>query len=920
MAFTVADGLIRLLVDEKELQRAVTSSGGPAATAADQAGQTVGSRFGNALRTAAIPVAALAGGAIARSIGKATDFDEQLRVINTVAKVSDETLKGIGEDILAVSRETGKATDDLTAGFYDLVSAGVPAEKAIAVLRTSAQLATGALGTTGEAVDLLTSVLNAYELEADQATRVSDIFAQAVADGKVTVAELGGSIAQIAPLAASAGISIEEVAASAANLTAKGYPASEAFTNMRQAISALLTPNETLNKLQEETGKKFADIAAEKGLSVALEELRLATQGNNEEFGKALGSTQAYQYALATTGENADDFAVSLDKVTTAGEEGGVALGQYEEVMKSGAAQGRKFVAELQAAAITLGGPFVSSIGGVLAELGPLAGGLTGAASAAALMKGALGGGAWMLNFVRNSRLAAVAVRGLRVALLAAFAGAEFAQGLASRLGGTLASALDRIPGMPAVKAAGSRIGNFLGSTAGKAFGITMAVVFVAWFVNEIEKQRAEIQGQLDDIAGDVSNQVATGTTAQLEQSAAAIKTAIDQIEAATKRGPIQMATPQQLDALKGLVEQYNVVQTELNRRAEASAKATQYALEGAKNGTAAAARDLANELPTALDKNAAAVRGAAARWATLSIGEKLNELGPMGIRQGAQLALGVASGLRQQRDDIGAAIRQLKSDMEHPLSRSKEVAKRIGQLFGHTVASGLKSSDPVVKKQAEGTRALIEAQLIETIKAGGEAGKKVQEELEKKLKSKDPDVRKQAERTKSIVDAALKDQPPKTPGEKIAQDLARDIGQGEGTVGRAAYRLGVSIARNVLRGVTGSGVYTSGGGTVTGSGGVVWSGAKIDQFAEGTMFAPGGLAFLHEGEIVVPRRESDAIRNGTGAAAPNVFGDVARPPDVTLVMPDARNRDPFEVLERARRLAGFGAFTSARASTAAPG
>src|SRR6185369_1153971 len=183
-----------------------------------------------------------------------------------------------------------KSTDDLTGGFYDLVSAGVSAQDAINVLRDSAKFATGALGTTGEAVDLVTSAMNAYGLKASDATRITDIFAKAVADGKVTAAELGSSIANIAPIAASAGISLEEVSAGYALLTAKGVPAAQAATEMRAAISALLTPNKQLNDIQKQTGINFAKLADQKGLAVALEEIRKATKGDDDAFAKALGS------------------------------------------------------------------------------------------------------------------------------------------------------------------------------------------------------------------------------------------------------------------------------------------------------------------------------------------------------------------------------------------------------------------------------------------------------------------------------------------------------------------------------------------------------------------------------------------------------------------------------------------------------
>src|SRR6185503_12604265 len=257
----IGDVFLRVLADMAGFEADVSKK---AAGAADKAGAKAGTSLGKSMTskaTAAFTAAGAASGALfVGAIGGAANFEDQLRTINTVAHLTDDELSGVGNSILELSKETGNSTDDLTAGFYDLVSAGVPAEKAIGVLRDSAVLAKGALGTTAETVDLLTSALNAYGLEASSSARVSDIFAQAVADGKVTAADLGNTIAQIAPLASSAGVSLEEVAAGYAIMTAKGATAEKSATQMRAAISALLTPNEELLRLQEATGKRFADV------------------------------------------------------------------------------------------------------------------------------------------------------------------------------------------------------------------------------------------------------------------------------------------------------------------------------------------------------------------------------------------------------------------------------------------------------------------------------------------------------------------------------------------------------------------------------------------------------------------------------------------------------------------------------------
>jgi TP901 family phage tail tape measure protein len=308
--------------------------------------------------------------AVGDTIDAATQFEDQLRTINTVAGVTDEQLSAIGDDIQELARETGKTTSDLTSGFYDLVSAGVPAEQAISVLRDSAILATGALSTTGEAVDLVTTALNAYGMEASESTKVTDIFAKTVERGKVTAAELGASLFNIAPIAASAGVSLEEVGAAYAQMTAQGVPAAQAATQMRSAISAILKPNAEMNKLQKQTGLNLQELMRSEGVAAAMEALTDATGGNATAMTKALGRIESYQFALAVTGENAVGFAENLAAVTDAADEGGVAMSKYLEKSQSLAERQRRLAAEIETLMQDVGGLLQPVLEGIVLVAG----------------------------------------------------------------------------------------------------------------------------------------------------------------------------------------------------------------------------------------------------------------------------------------------------------------------------------------------------------------------------------------------------------------------------------------------------------------------------------------------------------------------------------------------------------------------
>lgn len=249
------------------------------------------------------------------SLKLAADFESGMNTINTVIKVTPGRLEEIGTAIRSTAVKSGQSLDDLQAAYYDLVSAGVDAADAQSVLNDAVTLGIGGLATTSETVDLLTTAMNAYGLTAEGVTQATDMFAESIALGKVKASDIAASFATVAPIAKSFGIGIDEIAAAYGHMTARGVPANEVATQMRSAIKELLKPNKDLIKLQEKSGINFAKMAKNKGLVVALQTMRKEAEKAGIPFQDLFGRIEGFNFALSTTGENADAYAAALNKV-----------------------------------------------------------------------------------------------------------------------------------------------------------------------------------------------------------------------------------------------------------------------------------------------------------------------------------------------------------------------------------------------------------------------------------------------------------------------------------------------------------------------------------------------------------------------------------------------------------------------------
>ncbi len=188
---------------------------------------------------AAAAVAAF--GKIAHSATQmAADFEHAMKEVQTISDATSENFDKISGQLVQLSKEVPvESMTKLSEAFYQVVSAGYDGAKGMEVLEVAAKSATAGVTDTKTAADGLTTVLNAWGKEAGKAEEVSDVLFKTVKNGKTTIDELSQNFSEVAPLAASSGVSFREVAAAFSTLTKQGVPTAQAATQIRGAIEGL---------------------------------------------------------------------------------------------------------------------------------------------------------------------------------------------------------------------------------------------------------------------------------------------------------------------------------------------------------------------------------------------------------------------------------------------------------------------------------------------------------------------------------------------------------------------------------------------------------------------------------------------------------------------------------------------------------
>lgn len=249
----------------------------------------------------------------------ASELETVAAKVATIADTSQMSISEINSSVLALSNETGQAAADLMDSVYNAISAGVDTAHAVEFTDHANKLAVGGFTSATTAVDVLTTALNAYGLEVEQVSQISDYLITSQNLGKLTVDEMAQSVGKVIPLAAAYGVEMDNLSTAYAVMTANGIATAETGTYLKSMLSELGdTGSDVAGILEEQTGMSFAELT-EQGYSLGdiLEILGDAAGGSATEFANLWSSTEAGVGALSLFNSGAERYNAVLGQMAT---------------------------------------------------------------------------------------------------------------------------------------------------------------------------------------------------------------------------------------------------------------------------------------------------------------------------------------------------------------------------------------------------------------------------------------------------------------------------------------------------------------------------------------------------------------------------------------------------------------------------
>lgn len=265
-------------------------------------------------------------------------FEDSIAKVRTIMDESAVSVDEMKKKIIDLSNQTGISSNEIANNVYDAISAGQSTADAVNFVTNSTKLAKAGFAEAGQSLDLLTTILNSYEMESKEVAKVSDILINTQNLGKVTVGELSSSMGKVIPTAKSFGVNLEQVASGYAIMTSKGIKSAETTTYMASMFNELgKTGTKASDIVKEVSGKSFQElINSGKTVGDVLAMMYNHAKENNLSLADLFGSAEAGKASLILSANAGEDFNTMLNNMNNT-------AGMTDEALSKMDTKGQKF-------------------------------------------------------------------------------------------------------------------------------------------------------------------------------------------------------------------------------------------------------------------------------------------------------------------------------------------------------------------------------------------------------------------------------------------------------------------------------------------------------------------------------------------------------------------------------------------------
>lgn len=214
------------------------------------------------------------------------DLQKEFKNLQAISQATNREMDVLEGTFLKLSTTVPFTTVELAKAGTMLAQAGLTVQEIGDSLQAVATFATASGSDIASSVDVVTSAITTYNLQASQAGQVADIFTSALNLSKLSVDKLVVGMNYLGPSAAELGISLQQTVSILGALAQSGIRASTAATGARALLVDLQDPSKKFAAILKDLNLTQADVNVEaNGFLPVLEKLRAS----------GFGAAQAYE-------------------------------------------------------------------------------------------------------------------------------------------------------------------------------------------------------------------------------------------------------------------------------------------------------------------------------------------------------------------------------------------------------------------------------------------------------------------------------------------------------------------------------------------------------------------------------------------------------------------------------------------------
>lgn len=265
--------------------------------------------------------------AIGSGVTAIIEYDQALKDLQAITGATTLEVAQMGITILEVASTTKFSASEVAAGMRTIGQAGFSAGEAVETMQAVSDLATGTLSDMATTVDLVTTAMRVFQIDATESAMVADVFANSVNRSKLTIDKLRTAMNYIGPIARDSGVSFKELSAAMGTLANSGLRASTIGTGLRRVFSELIDPSKKLKEAANRAGVALSELDPRaSSLSDVIQNLGLVVNDAQVAFDVFGKRGAAAVLALSGTGSRFQEMLITVGRSGIAAQQAAIQM------------------------------------------------------------------------------------------------------------------------------------------------------------------------------------------------------------------------------------------------------------------------------------------------------------------------------------------------------------------------------------------------------------------------------------------------------------------------------------------------------------------------------------------------------------------------------------------------------------------